>query len=153
MDRAAFLERIREAVATVPPADLPVAFPRTPASASSDLADFETFRAALARNNGMARSVLRTELADAVAEVARELSAGRRTVVAPDVLKLYGEEVERGLASAGAEPNRPDVVVYRLERGVVARVGVDGFERQPAVGGGPTPVARIMPRLWALLSR
>lgn len=59
----------------------------------------------------------------------------------------------RVLASAGAEPNRPDVVVYRLQRGVVARVGVDGLERQPAVGGGSTPIARIMPRLWALLSR
>jgi L-lactate dehydrogenase complex protein LldG len=108
MDRAAFLEGVREAVATVPPADLPLAFPRTPASASSELADFETFRAALARNNGMARSVLRTELADAVTEVARELSAGRRTVVAPDVLKLYGEEVEQGLAAAGAEVVRPE---------------------------------------------
>ena len=40
MDRAAFLERVREAVATVPPVELPVAFPRTPASGS--LADFET---------------------------------------------------------------------------------------------------------------
>jgi hypothetical protein len=57
----------------------------------------------------------------------------------------------RLLASAGAEPNRPDVVVYRLGPGVVARVGVDGLERQ--VGGESSAAARIMPRLWALLSR
>jgi hypothetical protein len=56
----------------------------------------------------------------------------------------------RLLASAGAEPRRPDIVVYRLGRGVVARIGVDGFARSletsPASG-------RIMRRLWDLLSR
>lgn len=56
----------------------------------------------------------------------------------------------RLLASAGADPKRPDVVVYRFGRGVVARVGVDGFGLQV---GGATSVARIIPRLWALLSR
>jgi hypothetical protein len=59
----------------------------------------------------------------------------------------------RLLASAGAEPSRPDIVVYRFERGVVARLGVDGFGARPATGGGPSPLARIMPRLWTLLSR
>ena len=59
----------------------------------------------------------------------------------------------RVLASAGAEPGRPAVVVYRLGRGVVARVGVDGLEQEPAGVGGAGPAARIMPRLWALLSR
>jgi hypothetical protein len=56
----------------------------------------------------------------------------------------------RLLASAGAEPRRPAIVVYRLGRGVVARIGVDGFARSvetsPATG-------RIMRRLWDLLSR
>jgi FlgD Ig-like domain len=54
------------------------------------------------------------------------------------------------LASAGAEPGRPDVVVYRLGRGVVARLGVDGFGR--ALETSPS-AARIMRRLWTLLSR
>jgi hypothetical protein len=57
------------------------------------------------------------------------------------------------LASAGAEPNRPDVVVYRLARGLVVRIGVDGFGNGAAVGGEAGAVARIMPRLWALLSQ
>jgi FlgD Ig-like domain len=59
----------------------------------------------------------------------------------------------RLLASAGADPRAPDVVVYRFERGVVARVGIDGFGPALAAGGGSSSVARIMPRLWALLSR
>jgi hypothetical protein len=56
----------------------------------------------------------------------------------------------RPLASAGAEPRRPDVVVYRHGRGVVARIGVDGFGPSPAT---PPSATRIMRRLWALLSR
>jgi hypothetical protein len=72
----------------------------------------------------------------------------------------------RLLASAGSDPKRPDVVVYRFGRGVVARVGIDGFGLahfgapdtgkdigKAALGGGSTSAARIMPRLWALLSR
>jgi hypothetical protein len=59
----------------------------------------------------------------------------------------------RLLASAGADPKKPDVVVYRFGRGVVTRVGVDGFGLEAAMGGGSTSLARIMPRLWALLSR
>ena len=59
----------------------------------------------------------------------------------------------RLLASAGADPRRPDLVVYRFERGIVARVGVDGFGQALAAGAPSPPAARIMPRLWALLSR
>jgi hypothetical protein len=59
----------------------------------------------------------------------------------------------RLLASAGADPNRPDIVVYRFGRGIVARVGVDGFGLEAGVAEGSSAVARIMPRLWALLSR
>jgi hypothetical protein len=59
----------------------------------------------------------------------------------------------RLVASAGAEPRRPDVVVYRFSRGLVARVGVDGFAPALAVNGASAPLAPIMPRLWALLSR
>jgi len=56
----------------------------------------------------------------------------------------------RLLASAGAGPRRPDVVVYRIGRGVVARIGVDGFAG--SVAASP-PAGRIMRRLWDLLSR
>jgi N,N-dimethylformamidase beta subunit-like protein/flagellar hook capping protein FlgD len=54
------------------------------------------------------------------------------------------------LASAGNEANRPSLVVYKRGRGVVARVGADGFARAASVS---PPVARIMRRLWTLLSR
>jgi hypothetical protein len=54
------------------------------------------------------------------------------------------------LASAGDGPDRPSLVVYRRGRGVVARVGVGGFAR--AAPSSPS-VARIMRRLWTLLSQ
>jgi hypothetical protein len=54
------------------------------------------------------------------------------------------------LASAGDVPDRPSLVVYRRGPGVVARVGVDGFGR--AAADAPS-VARIMRRLWTLLSQ
>ena len=54
------------------------------------------------------------------------------------------------LASAGSESNRPSVVVYRRSRGIVARVGADGFGRAANSSAG---AARIMRRLWTLLSR
>ncbi len=57
------------------------------------------------------------------------------------------------IASAGAEPRRPDVIVYRFGRGVVARIGIDGVASVLAAGDGYSSVGRIMPRLWALLSR
>jgi FlgD Ig-like domain len=56
----------------------------------------------------------------------------------------------RVLASAGADPRRPDIVVYQLGRGIVARIGVDGFAR--SVETSPSD-GRIMRRLWDLLSR
>jgi FlgD Ig-like domain len=56
----------------------------------------------------------------------------------------------RLLASAGADPRRADIVAYRLERGVVVRVGVDGFAQ--TLAASPS-AARIMRRLWTLLSR
>lgn len=56
----------------------------------------------------------------------------------------------RLLASAGTGESRRALVVYRTDGGVVARVGVDGFGR--ALRTSPA-AARIMRRLWALLSR
>ncbi len=56
----------------------------------------------------------------------------------------------RLLASAGADPRRADIVAYRLGRGVVVRVGVDGFAQ--TLAASPS-AARIMRRLWTLLSR
>jgi hypothetical protein len=56
----------------------------------------------------------------------------------------------RLLASAGAEPRRPALVVYRLSHGFVARIGVAGFGRSLATSAD---AGRIMRRLWALLSR
>jgi hypothetical protein len=54
------------------------------------------------------------------------------------------------LAAAGHESGRPSLVVYRQGKGVVARVGVDGFARTALQS---PDVARIMRRLWTLLSR
>jgi len=62
-------------------------------------------------------------------------------------------ELPRGariLASAGSEANRPSLVVYRDGRGVVVRVGIDGFAR---TAPSSPEVQRIMSRLWTLLSR
>jgi hypothetical protein len=56
----------------------------------------------------------------------------------------------RLLASAGAEPNRPAVVVYRSGRGLVARIGLAGFAHSLATSAD---AGRIMRRLWTLLSR
>jgi hypothetical protein len=54
------------------------------------------------------------------------------------------------LASAGNEAGRLAVVVYRVGPGIVARVGVDRFARSAARSPA---AARIMRRLWILLSR
>jgi hypothetical protein len=56
----------------------------------------------------------------------------------------------RVLAAAGTGALRPALVVYRRDGGVVARVGIDGFGR--ALDTSPA-AARIMRRLWVLLSR
>lgn len=56
----------------------------------------------------------------------------------------------RLLASAGTGEERRALVVYRKDAGIVARVGIDGFGR--ALRTSPA-AARIMRRLWALLSR
>jgi hypothetical protein len=63
--------------------------------------------------------------------------------------QLPGEA--RLLAGAGLETERPALVVYRLGRGVVARMGADGFVLQAAAG--LRSVAPMTVRLWTLLSR
>jgi N,N-dimethylformamidase beta subunit-like protein/flagellar hook capping protein FlgD len=57
---------------------------------------------------------------------------------------------DRLLAAAGNEADRPSVAVYRQGKGIVARVGVDGFARSALQS---PVVARIMRRLWTLLSQ
>jgi L-lactate dehydrogenase complex protein LldG len=113
MDRTTFLDRVRTALAEAPPVDLPPAFPRTPASGTG--ADFETFRAALAAANGVARLVRRAELAGAVADVARELDAGSRTAVIAADVEHWREEVDNGLELAGVEAVRPEPPSWRQE--------------------------------------
>ncbi len=54
------------------------------------------------------------------------------------------------LAAAGTGAERPAIVVYRQDRGIVARIGIDGFGR--ALRSSPA-AERIMRRLWVLLSR
>jgi hypothetical protein len=54
------------------------------------------------------------------------------------------------LAAAGTAENRLAVVVYRRGQGVIARVGIDGFGRSLRTS---PDAARIMRRLWVLLSR
>jgi hypothetical protein len=54
------------------------------------------------------------------------------------------------LAAAGHEAGRPSLVVYRQGKGVVVRAGADGFARTALQS---PDVARIMRRLWTLLSR
>jgi hypothetical protein len=56
----------------------------------------------------------------------------------------------RLLAAAGTGADRRAVVVYRKDKGIVARVGIDGFGR--ALRASPA-AERIMRRLWVLLSR
>jgi hypothetical protein len=60
-------------------------------------------------------------------------------------------EPARLLAGAGLETERPALVVYRLGRGVVARMGADGLALQAAAG--VRSVAPLTLRLWKLLAR
>lgn len=146
-DRTTFLERIREAVAGGPPADLPADFPATPASGRQ--VDFETFRSALAGCNGIARLVTRDELSSAVAAVVREGSA-RRAVVTGDTDDYRGE-IDRGLADAGAEAARPDPEDWRHEA-ALADVGITSAAVAVAATGSilvvPGPAS---PRVASLL--
>jgi L-lactate dehydrogenase complex protein LldG len=131
MDRAAFLDRVREAVATAEPVELPSAFPATPASGTA--ADFETFQAAVTANNAMARLVSRDELASAVADVARELRSSRSVVVTPDTAP-WREEIERGLAEAHAELLRPEGEAWR-QQAEQADMGITSAELAVASTG------------------
>ena len=103
MERGAFLARVRQHLGAASTVELPESWPDTPASGRS--ADVETFQASLARSNGLALPVAEDELAGAVADLAREISA-RRVVVAPDADR-YQEHIDRGLADAGADVLRP----------------------------------------------
>src|SRR6266571_484029 len=109
MEKAAFLERIRRSLGAPASPELPESWPPTPATGRS--ADFETFQAALARSNGLTRLINESELADAVAGVAREVSA-RTAVIAPDA-DAYRDHIDRGLGAAGSEFLRPAGAAWR----------------------------------------
>jgi hypothetical protein len=79
--------------------------------------------------------------------------AGGADVFGPFPMLEPSERLPAGarlLAAAGHEAGRPSVVVYRQGKGVVARIGADGFARTALQS---PDVARIMRRLWTLLSR
>ncbi|HYZ90717.1 MAG TPA: N,N-dimethylformamidase beta subunit family domain-containing protein, partial [Myxococcales bacterium] len=78
---------------------------------------------------------------------------GVSTALGPFPLLEPSTRLPRGarlLAAAGHEAGRPSLVVYRDGRGIVARVGIDGFARTALRSPAQ---ARIMARLWTLLSR
>lgn len=115
MQRAAFLERVRRALAAREAAGdgagagaavaLPERWPPTPGAGDGSV-DPERFATALAATHGQARIVDASELSGAVATVAREMGRSRRTVVAPDVDR-YRDEIEDGLLQAFADVIRP----------------------------------------------
>jgi L-lactate dehydrogenase complex protein LldG len=115
MERAAFLARVRDALAGVEGPDLPAGFPATPASGDGTPM-LQRFLAELAVSGATGAAVARYELADAVAEVGSRLAADSpRAVVAPETDE-FGAEIEIGLRTAGVEIVRPDgPAVWRAE--------------------------------------
>jgi L-lactate dehydrogenase complex protein LldG len=112
MDRAAFLQRVRTAVAGSPPVERPASWPAAPGSGGgSDTPPAERFAAELAKTTGVARVVGPEDLAQAVADVAREVGAAR-AVVAEDT-EFAGEAIDEGLRLAGVESVRPSAEGWR----------------------------------------
>lgn len=115
----------------------------------------ETLPAPSARRNAFGER-LRPRVRDAALTVLGDridLFTGTGDVFGPFPAIEPSERLRPGdrlLAAAGHEAGRPSVVVYREGKGIVARLGVDGFAR--AALRSPD-VARIMRRLWTLLSQ
>lgn len=114
MDRTVFLDRVRAALGEAPGPELPTEWPPTPASGDGTV-DPERFAAALAATGGLARRVGRPGLADAIADVARELRSGRTVVVTADADRLYRTELDEGLVAARADAVRPSPDGWRGE--------------------------------------
>jgi hypothetical protein len=94
------------------------------------------------------RNAALTVLADRI-----HFFAGVGDVFGPFPLLEPSERLPAGsrlLAAAGHESGRSSLVVFRQGRGIVARIGVDGFARSAIES---PDVARIMRRLWTLLSQ
>jgi L-lactate dehydrogenase complex protein LldG len=125
MDRTAFLERVRGALAGVEVPPLPASFPRTPASGDPEPVDrADRFLESLSAVGGAGARVPRDGLADAVAAVVATLPEGqRRTVLAPDVAP-FEPEVDAGLTAAGALIVRPDGGPAWREEAARAALGV-----------------------------
>lgn len=100
MERAAFLDRVRERLTGVHPPPLPRDLPRTAASGDGR-PPAARFVEELGKVGGVAEVVSRADLAEAVAAAARATEAAV-AVVSPDV-GPYGEEVAAGLREAGVE--------------------------------------------------
>ncbi len=152
MDRAAFLERIRSALAGVDGPPLPDAFPVTPASGDGT-ATPERFLAALEAVGGSGRRVSRSELPAAVGAVAAASAAGGgRAVVTADV-EPFAAEIGAGLREAGVNVLRPaDGPAWRdaaaaADLGVTgARLGVAATGSVLIVSGARSPrAASILP--------
>ena len=136
MDRPAFLERVRSALAGVAVPPLPETFPATPASGDGT-ATPERFLSALEAVGGSGRLVARADLAAAVRDVAvatRSAAAGGQAVIAPDV-EPFAREVEAGLRDAGVDVVRPaDGPAWR-EAAAAADLGVTGARLGVAATG------------------
>ena len=156
MDRAAFLARVREALAGSEPSEvtrgpeLPAEFPRTPASGDGSPL-VERFARELVAVGGVAQMVGAGGVADAVAEEVRRLRA-RGIVVATEDTDAFRDAVEAGVAKAGSElvrpgPDRWREVAARADVGITsAFLGVASTGSVLVVPSAESPrVASILP--------
>ncbi len=158
MERTAFLDRIRGALAGVEAPALPATFPPTPASAPD--ASPQRFLTALRAVSGTGSAVDPSGLSVALAEALRGLSVnGRRTaVVAPDTAP-YAEAVDEALAATGLEAVRPargpqwrDAAASAAVGITAARLGVAATGSVLIVSGPDSPrAASILPEHHVVL--
>jgi L-lactate dehydrogenase complex protein LldG len=147
MERAAFLDRIRDELRGGPDSPLPIERPRSFGSGdgSEGRQRIERFAAALEGLGAAARFVpSQEELANVVAE----LAAPSRAAVLSDDAGPFREEVEAGLASAGCatEPFSREAAA-RVDLGVTSAVAAVASTGSLLIGGGDgsARVASLLP--------